>query len=428
MNIIYYFNLFKRWIWLLALGLFFGLIGGYLASYYQEPVYKASTKLMITRQVQNENPDFAGLNSQQLVQTYVEILKTKPLLGTTSERVGVDIASEQISVQQLLDTQIIEIKVENHDPVKAADYANTMVLILIEQNEDMQAGQYSVSENRLVEQIDQVKVQIDALQTEYDQTSNKDFQDQLTLVEEQINAIQTELSTLQFEIESLNPGYREADRVLMAEKQIRVQQLQTMFENYERIRANLLVFKRPIDTDQIQDDPYIQQLQSTINLYQDLYLTLVEELEKVRLARLQETPNVIQIEQATIPEKPVRPIPILYTAVSGVVGIMLAVLLVFLIETLRNEQEAPDIDLLPNSEKGTRGTEKVSSERSIADLELGKRATDALAKAGIIKVGQFITKLAEGEDVLLAVSGFSQISLIDAKKKLRALGYKIPRQ
>jgi hypothetical protein len=201
-----------------------------------------------------------------------------------------------------------------------------------------------------------------------------------------------------------------------------------MFENYERIRANLLVFKRPIDTDQIQDDPYIQQLQSTINLYQDLYLTLVEELEKVRLARLQETPNVIQIEQATIPEKPVRPIPILYTAVSGVVGIMLAVLLVFLIETLRNEQEAPDIDLLPNSEKGTRGTEKVSSERSIADLELGKRATDALAKAGIIKVGQFITKLAEGEDVLLAVSGFSQISLIDAKKKLRALGYKIPRQ
>ena len=133
MDIIYYFNLFKRWAWLLALGLFFGLIGGYLVSYFQEPVYEATTKLMITRQIQNENPDFAGLNSQQLVQTYVEILKTKPLLDTASERVGIEIDPEDITVQQILDTQIIEIKVEDYNPEKAADLANTMVLVLIEQ-------------------------------------------------------------------------------------------------------------------------------------------------------------------------------------------------------------------------------------------------------------------------------------------------------
>ena len=147
MDIIYYFNLFKRWAWLLALGLFLGLIGGYLTSHYQEPVYKASTKLMISRQIQNENPDFAGLNSQQLVQTYVEILKTKPLFNATSERVGTEIDSEQVTVQQLLDTQIIEIKVEDHSPEKASQFANTMVLILIERNEDMQVGQYAASEN-----------------------------------------------------------------------------------------------------------------------------------------------------------------------------------------------------------------------------------------------------------------------------------------
>ena len=78
------------------------------------------------------------------------------------------------------------------------------------------------------------------------------------------------------------------------------------------------------------------------------------------------------------------------------------------------------------AEKKARETEHISPERPVADLELGKRPTDALAKAGIKKVGQFMNKFAEGEDAVLAISGFGQKSLIDAKKKLRALGYEFP--
>ena len=295
---------------------------------------------------------------------------------------------------------------------------------------------------RLIEQVEQIKEQIDALQTEYDQASEKGYQDQLALVDEQINAIQAELSTLQIEIEKLNPGYREADRILMAEKQIRVAQLQSIIVNYEQIRVNLLILRRPIETGNEQEDPRLQQLQSTIKLYQELYLTLVEDLEKVRLARIQQIPNVVQIEEATIPKKPIRPIPILYTSVSGMVGLIMAVLFVFLIEALQNEQgspdmatlseilrnekESPDVAMLSGSEKKAHETAKVSPERPIVDLELGKRSTDALAKVGIKKVGQFMTKLAEGDEAVLAISGFGQISLIDAKKKLRALGYEFP--
>lgn len=77
-------------------------------------------------------------------------------------------------------------------------------------------------------------------------------------------------------------------------------------------------------------------------------------------------------------------------------------------------------------EKKARETEHISPERPVADLELGKRPTDALAKAGIKKVGQFMNKFAEGEEAVLAISGFGQKSLIDAKKKLRSLGYEFP--
>ena len=67
-----------------------------------------------------------------------------------------------------------------------------------------------------------------------------------------------------------------------------------------------------------------------------------------------------------------------------------------------------------------------SPERPIAELGLTARATEALTKAGITEVSQFLTKLSEGEASLLAINGFGQKSLIDAKKKLRSFGYDVP--
>jgi large subunit ribosomal protein L31 len=69
---------------------------------------------------------------------------------------------------------------------------------------------------------------------------------------------------------------------------------------------------------------------------------------------------------------------------------------------------------------------KGSPERLIAELGLATRAVDSLQKAGIQNVGQFLEKLAGGNDAVLAVPGFGQASLTAAKKKLRALGYEIP--
>ena len=73
-----------------------------------------------------------------------------------------------------------------------------------------------------------------------------------------------------------------------------------------------------------------------------------------------------------------------------------------------------------------REAEKVSPERPIAELELGKRATDSLAKAEITKVGQVLDMLETGEASLLAVDGFGRKSLADLKKRLRQFGYQLP--
>jgi large subunit ribosomal protein L31 len=69
---------------------------------------------------------------------------------------------------------------------------------------------------------------------------------------------------------------------------------------------------------------------------------------------------------------------------------------------------------------------KKSPERPIAELGLSSRATDALTKAGLTEVSQLMTRLSAGDANVLAIEGFGQKSLIDAKKKLRALGYELP--
>ena len=66
------------------------------------------------------------------------------------------------------------------------------------------------------------------------------------------------------------------------------------------------------------------------------------------------------------------------------------------------------------------------NERSVDDLTLTPRATDALKKAGVLNIGQVLAKLAEGDDALLAIAGYGQSALTATKKKLRALGFELP--
>lgn len=73
-----------------------------------------------------------------------------------------------------------------------------------------------------------------------------------------------------------------------------------------------------------------------------------------------------------------------------------------------------------------RKEKKTSPERPVEELELGKRPTEALLGAGLKTVGDVLVKLESGETGLLELAGFGRKSLIDLKKKLRSLGYKLP--
>jgi len=69
---------------------------------------------------------------------------------------------------------------------------------------------------------------------------------------------------------------------------------------------------------------------------------------------------------------------------------------------------------------------RTAPDRPIVEFEIGTRATEALAKAGIVNAGQVLDRLALGDDALLAVDGFGRKSLADLKKRMRQFGYTLP--
>lgn len=331
--------------WLLALGLIVGLVAGFLVSQSQVPTYEASTKLLVSNQLQGKSSDFAGLTNQQLVLTYVQMLKTKDLRDKAAEKAGVDISSSQLTIQQVPDTQVIEIKAEASDAEQAATIANTMAQTLLDEISSVRSGQFSTAESTLTKQIDQTKQRIDELQQQYDQTGTQIYQDQLTQVEKQITDIQSQISTLEAEIVRLSATPTVDHRAEAAQKQAQVDQLQSSFKLYDELRANLTILGKATQSTKADDYPELQQIKTTIALYQKIYTDLLANLEATRLAQSQQTPNVLQIQQASAPASPLQPVPSEYTLLGGAVGLMLVIGLLIVLELLRENVSMPKAKL-----------------------------------------------------------------------------------
>ena len=213
MEIRQYLSIARRWAWLLILGLVLGTAGGYGFGNLQTPVYQTTTKIMVSSSANAVSSNsYAIYSDQQLAQTYVQLLTTQPILDGVAASLGYPVsACRQITAQQIQSgSQIIKITVENSNPQSAADIANQLVQVLIEQNEILQAGRYAASDESLQVQIEQVEQQIAKYQTDLDNVSTKSVSEQLALVTEQMAPLQAEVLQLQKEIALLSPTTSQA--------------------------------------------------------------------------------------------------------------------------------------------------------------------------------------------------------------------------
>ncbi|MDD2923359.1 MAG: GNVR domain-containing protein, partial [Anaerolineales bacterium] len=349
MEIKIYLSMARRWAWLLVTGVALGALAGLVISILQSPVYQASTRILVMRAPQEQTTDYTYLSDQQLVQTYMQLLTTQPVLQKTSEILGTSVSAEQVKVQQIGDTQTIQVTVEDETPRRASDIANVLVQVLISQNEIIQSGRYASSEQNIQAQIAQVESQISAMGVEISNISAETVVEQQKQIEAQIAALQAEAAQLQSDIQSLASATTATQQTLLTEKQARLNQVLPVLELYRQTYTDLVVLGKPVVSNDSTNR--LAQLQTTLQLYQQIYTNLLNNLESLRLARLQNTPNVVQIEAAATPSNPVRPKPATNIALAAIVGLFLTGGAAFLIEyiddTIRTPEDIERILRLP---------------------------------------------------------------------------------
>ena len=343
MEIKRYITIVKRWIWLLVLGAVLGGVGGYLYSSYQVPVYQASTRFVVMRTAQSTGYDYYNyIDSQQLISTYIQLLSTSSLAESASELLGYQIRPSQASATRISDTQFIQLTVTDTNPDHAAEIANVLVSVLIEQNEELQAVRYVIAEKNLQTQAEQVQLQITDLQSQLTNISSATVENQLLQVTTRIAEIQDKITELQTSITSLTiPNPTVEQRAKLSEDQALLAQLQPVLTLYQEVYSTLIVTGQPVSNSEISDTQ-LSQLQVTLSLYQQIYVGLLSSLENVRLARAQNTPNVVQVEIAKTPSSPFKPQPLQQTLLAGAVGLLLAASIAFLVEYLDVTIKTPE--------------------------------------------------------------------------------------
>lgn len=135
-------NVLKKNSLKIVLILFLFILCGYFYSYNMVvPKYKSISTMLLTSDNVNKDTDSLTQNdinlNKNLIGTYGRILKSSSVLNKVSERLNLDMEEEElyqnIEIEEVKDTQIIEIGVIHEDPAEAQKIAGTLNDVFIQE-------------------------------------------------------------------------------------------------------------------------------------------------------------------------------------------------------------------------------------------------------------------------------------------------------
>ena len=199
----------KKWWWLLVAATLLATVSGYVGVSRVPRVYQATTTVIVGQGLQSANPNSQDLYiSQQLAQTYREMVARQPIVSRAAEMIGLPYVprAEDISAWLVPGTQLMGIAVRDTDPERARALADAIVQQLILQTpnavtEDQARRSFVQSQLASLEQsIQSTEAEIAAEQAKLDAaTSARAIQEYMA----NITAPQERLSTYRATYSSL---------------------------------------------------------------------------------------------------------------------------------------------------------------------------------------------------------------------------------
>jgi non-specific protein-tyrosine kinase len=240
MEIKRYLALVWRWAWLIILGGVIAGGGAYLVSKNTQKVYRASARFLI-----DEAPGATSGNDlaqilleERLAQTYVEIIKTRPILAETIAKLGddtltVNALAGKITVSAPQESQILTVIVEDTDPERAANIANTLGEVFITQTQARENLRYAAPianwQERITEignTIQEIEIQISEMgtpETAVDEAALSRLQTQLNEAQIRYTEAFNNLNTLQIAQAKENSNIVDIEAAVVNKNPIRPQ-------------------------------------------------------------------------------------------------------------------------------------------------------------------------------------------------------------
>ncbi|MCF6203279.1 MAG: polysaccharide biosynthesis tyrosine autokinase [Methylococcaceae bacterium] len=297
----------------------------------QQLIFEGKVGEQVTKKSNDEEGEF---------NLFVSLLKARPGTAFTLIRKPyldvIDDINEKLSVAEKGKlTGILDLTLESESPLLAMKVLNEIVNTYVQMNVEQKSAEAQNTLEFLDKQLPMIKNQLEAATTalnEYRlQKGSVDLNIETQGVLQGVVEKRTQITLLQQKRDELRRGFTSAHPTVVAiDKQI-----------------NRLEVQMGADNKKITELPETQQvilrLSRDVQVNSELYTTLLNHLQTIKVAKAGTVGDVRVIDHAVLPKLPVRPKKVLIVAVSLILGLVLGLMLALVRKAMSRGVEDPDI-------------------------------------------------------------------------------------
>ncbi|MDM5313182.1 YveK family protein [Peribacillus frigoritolerans] len=132
----------KRWKLIMLLTLIAALISGSLSYFLLTPIYQSSTQILVNQKQSENQLDSTQIRSNiDMINTFSVIIKSPAILEKVIEELelgqSVDQLSQKITINSQENSQVFSLTVQDSNPTKAVEIANTVSSIFQKEIKDI---------------------------------------------------------------------------------------------------------------------------------------------------------------------------------------------------------------------------------------------------------------------------------------------------
>lgn len=193
-----------KWWWLILLSTFIAGATSFYVARQQPPIYSTTATIMVGNAIENLNPSNTELNiTQQLAGFYVNLANRSSVRNDVRQALGLDGLPAEIYVQQVNDTNVIDISVRDTNPLRAQAVANELAQQIILRSPGSQQDD--------LERLAFINNQLESYETAIEETLQQIAEKQTSLATmisaREISQTQSDISSLETTLQTLRRDY-----------------------------------------------------------------------------------------------------------------------------------------------------------------------------------------------------------------------------